>query len=78
MTNVPDRLRDMWREVYVLFDTHYLMDVENQDSWTQFWEDAKPIYEKYGDIDSLIDLLTFVSELISKMAARRKTDGTDK
>lgn len=77
MTNVPDRIREFWKEIYVLFDKHFLMDVNNQDNWIAFWADANIIIQKYGEIPS-IDLISAVSELISKCATWRKTDGTDK
>lgn len=76
MTNVPDRIREFWKEIYILFDKHFLIDVNNQDSWIAFWADANVIIQKYGEIPS-IDLLSAVSEMISKLAAWRKTYGTD-
>ena len=72
MTNVPDDVRAMWKDVYILFDTHYLMDVDDQATWESFWKKASEIYEKYSYIDSLINLLSCVSELLVKEAARRK------
>lgn len=75
MTNVPDDVRAMWKDVYVLFDKHYLMDVSKQESWEKFWDEARQIYEKYPQIESLIDLLSCVSELLVKEAARRKANG---
>ena len=75
MTNVPERIREMWREVYVLFDKHFLMDASKQESWDAFWEDAHPLVAKYQDIDSFIELIGVVSELLYKFYARRKADG---
>ena len=70
-TNVPENVRQMWREVYILFDTHYLMDVSKQESWDSFWSGGRQILEKYKDIPSVIELLGVTSELISKLAAVR-------
>ena len=77
MTNVPNDIREMWKEIYILFDKHYLMDVSKIGSWESFWDDAKQIIVKYEYVESLIDLLEAVSEIISKEAARRKTNGKD-
>lgn len=71
MTNVPDNIRNFWKDVYILFDKNYLMDVSSQDSWEKFWKDGCEIIEKY-DIPCTVDLLSVVSELISKLAAGRK------
>lgn len=72
MTNVPDRIREFWKEVYVLFDRHYLMDVSVDKNWEDFWMEACEIVKKFDDIPSVIDLLSVVSEIISKLAAGRK------
>lgn len=71
MTNVPDRIREFWKDIYILFDKHFLMDVSDQESWVSFWEDGNKIIQKYWEIPS-IDLLSAVSELISKLASERK------
>jgi len=75
VTNVPDHIREFWKEVYILFDKHYLMDISKQESWEHFWFEACEIIKKYDDIPSIVDLLTVVSEIISKLAAGRKADG---
>lgn len=77
MTNVPDRIREFWKDVYVLFDKNFLMDVSKQESWEQYWLDACEIIKKYEEIPSIIDLLSVISEMISKFAAGRKKDGAD-
>ena len=35
-TNVPDNIREMWKDVYVLFDKHFMMDADNQDDWNAY------------------------------------------
>ena len=71
MTNVPDKIRDMWKDVYILFDSHFLMDTSDQNVWNAFWAEATKINEKYLDIPCVIDLLTTVSEMISKYSVKR-------
>lgn len=77
MTNVPDRIREFWKDVYILFDRHFLMDVSDSKSWEDYWMDACEIIKKYEEIPSIIDLLSVVAEMISKFAAGRKKDGAD-
>lgn len=71
MTNVPDDIREMWKDVYVLFDTHFLMDANNQDEWNAFWDEAMKVNEKHMNIPCVIDLLSTVSEMIAKYSVKR-------
>lgn len=72
MTNVPDDIREMWKEIYVLFDRHYPMDVSKNESWESYWADAHKILAKYEYVGSLIDLLSAEAEVIYKLAKRRE------
>ena len=71
-TNVPDDIREMWKDVYVLFDTHFNMDTDDQDAWNAFWAEAMKVNEKHLAIPCVIDLLTTVSEMIAKFSTKRK------
>ena len=71
-TNVPDNIREMWKDVYVLFDKHFMMDASNQDEWSAFWEEAAKINEKHLQIPCVIDLLSTVAEMIAKFSCGRK------
>ena len=48
MTNVPQDIRDMWKDVYVLFDSHYNMP-NTPESWKAFWEKTHEIQQKYNN-----------------------------
>ena len=74
MTNVPDNIREMWREVYVLFDKHFLMDVSKDESWQAFWDDAHVLLSKYQNIQNFIELIGVVSQLIYSFSQGRKKD----
>jgi hypothetical protein len=63
MTNVPNELRDVWKEIYVLFDTHYKME-NTVSAWDGFWEEAKAIMDRHSDLQ-LLELIVAVSEMIS-------------
>ena len=45
MTNVPSNIREIWTDLYKLFDKHFLMQ-NTDDNWKSFWNDAKDLYEK--------------------------------
>ena len=62
MTNVPQDLRDMWKDVYVLFDSHYNMP-NNAESWQAFWEKAESIRQKHTNPHTGV-LIMVVSEMI--------------
>ena len=71
MTNVPDNIREMWKDIYVLFDTHYMMDTDSQEEWNAFWAEAMKINDKHKQIPCVIDLLSTVSEMIAKFSVKR-------
>ena len=75
MTNVPDYIREMWKDVYVLFDTHYNMDTDSTDAWQEFWDEAMKINQKYIAMPCVIDLLSTVSEMIAKFSVKRSNKG---
>ena len=63
MTNVPNELREVWKEIYILFDTHYQME-NTVDAWDGFWQEAKAIMDRHSDMQ-LLELIIAVSEMIS-------------
>ena len=62
MTNVPNEIREMWADVYRLFDVNYNME-NNADSWKKFWDQAEVIRQKY-DPYQVGALLLVVSDMI--------------
>jgi len=62
MTNVPQEVREMWADVYRLFDMNYNMK-NDADSWKKFWDQAEQLREKYGQYQ-IGALLLVVSDLI--------------
>lgn len=74
MTNVPNDIREIWREVYILFDTHYLMP-NTAESWTAFWDDANKLYEKYGKNELLIGMLVMASSIIEHRMKQEQKEG---
>ena len=64
MTNVPPEIRDMWTDLYKLFDINYRME-NTEDAWNRFWNQAKEIMNKHGDPPHLMEMISTVSEMIS-------------
>ena len=62
MTNVPNEIREMWADVYRLFDVNYNMP-NTADAWKKFWDQAEQLREKYGQYQ-IGALLIVVSDLI--------------
>ena len=63
MTNVPGNIREMWTDLYKLFDKHYLLQ-NTAEEWQAFWDDAEILYEKYGRNERYSEGIALVSGLI--------------
>ena len=64
MTNVPPEIREIWTDLYKLFDIHYRMQNTEQD-WKEFWKHAQEIYRKHGKNERLFEMLVLVADIIS-------------
>lgn len=64
MTNVPPEIREIWTDLYKLFDIHYKMDINSADDWGKFWNDGKAIWEKSGRNKYVLALINDTAELI--------------
>lgn len=47
MTNVPQDIRDIWTEMYKVFDRHYLLK-DSQEGWESYWREAQSIWVAHG------------------------------
>ena len=64
MTNVPNQLRDMWADLYRLFDSHYLME-NTVEAWAKFLNSAKELWEKYGQSHRVIVMINVITDMIA-------------
>ena len=71
MTNVPDNLRDLWKEIYILFDKHFMMDPSREEDWKAFWDDGKKIHQKYEQVPCVVELLATVADMLAKISCGR-------
>lgn len=63
-TNVPTEIREMWTDLYKLFDGYFLM--ENTDSnWEGFWTTVRDMAEKHGRNDRFLEACCLVSDCIA-------------
>lgn len=62
MTNVPNDIREMWADVYRLFDLNYNMK-NDAESWQKFWEQAEQLNKKHNNY-YLMALVMIVSDMI--------------
>ena len=65
MTNCPDRIRDMWADIYRLFDAHYAM-ANTEEAWSEYWKQTGALYEKYHDIPFMSDFINVVTAMLGK------------
>ena len=70
MTNVPKEIREMWADVYRLFDMNYNMN-NDAESWKNFWEQANQINDKHNN-RYLMALVVIVSEMLEGHMLDRK------
>lgn len=63
MTNVPNELRDMWADVYRLFDIHYLME-DTEPAWAGFLDKARELWERYNRNHRLMCMINVVIDMI--------------
>lgn len=70
MTNVPNEIREMWSDVYKLFDVNYNMPNTPQ-AWETFWEQAQSIRKKHKD-PRFIELIVVVSEMLEDRIKDRR------
>jgi hypothetical protein len=66
MTNVPEQVRNLWTEVYTLFDLNYNIDIHNADDWKTFHKESERIYCKYGKNKGVLALLTATGDLLAE------------
>ena len=74
MTNAPSDLREMWTDVYKLFDIHYKMQ-NTTEAWTEYWNHCSDLYEKHKKYQKrLIEMLNAVSGLIKDRIDEEELD----
>ena len=71
MTNVPQKIRDAWADIYKLFDVSYSMDGSDK-AWEQYWNKATELIKKYGDDVPMVDILTSVAHMLEFFVEQRK------
>ena len=68
MTNVPNNMREMWTDLYILYDSHYNMKNTEED-WNNFWTEATKLYLKYN---GNLMLVKFVDAIAEEYGTRMK------
>lgn len=73
MTNVPTNIREMWTELYKLFDRYYQIP-NTPEAWTEFWKAAQALSNKYNN-KRLTEGCCVVADCISdRMKAEIRTE----
>ena len=76
MTNVPEKIREMWADVYKLFDINYRMQ-NDMESWNRFWKQATEIWNKYGSTQILLKLIDTVALMIEDRMKKESIEPND-
>jgi len=78
MTNVPDDLRQMWKDVYVLFDSNYLLE-NTEEAWKAYWDKAAKIYGEYASkYPQILDMINIATEIIEARIKREEQQNVEK
>lgn len=72
MTNVPEPIRQAWKELYVLFDTNFNMD-GSPTAWEHYWDQVNQLVYKYGDEVPLLEVAEAIAHMIECFCNQRKT-----
>lgn len=75
MTNVPENLREMWSDVYKLFDINYKME-NTPASWNRYWDQVEQLIKKHNRYPYVMDLARIVSEMI-EYRMKSETNGNN-
>ena len=78
MTNVPNELRDMWTDLYKLFDVHYKME-NTVEAWGLFLNHAEQVWRKHNKNDRLMSMINIVIDMIGdRIKADEKTANAER
>lgn len=72
MTNVPDNVREAWKDLYILFDENYNMD-GSQEAWEAYWNQASQLIIKHGDNVPMLKILEAIANMLEAFCNYRKT-----
>ena len=62
-TNVPEEIRSIWTDSYVLFDNFYLMSDEDE-NWKKLAEEFAKIYMKHKENNHICEFYDIICRMI--------------
>ena len=65
MTNVPPEIRELWTDLYKLFDYHYQM-ANTEEAWAEFWAEVKLLLEKHHQSKLIKDGSIMIADAIGE------------
>ena len=72
MTNVPDDVREIWTDLYKLFDLNFNMNVSSAEDWTKYWNQGSAIWEKSNRNRFVLALINDTADYIIYCSENRK------
>ena len=71
MTNVPNNIRDMWSDVYKLYDINYNMP-NTKEAWEKFWQQATAVTDKHTkDCHFVNEMINVVVSMLEEPMKRK-------
>lgn len=71
MTNVPNEIREMWADVYRLYDVNYTMP-HSPVAWQEYWKQVEALTKKHGNSWEFTKMIILVTELLEEHLAPLK------
>lgn len=73
MTNVPKEIRDIWTDLYKLFDRHFLITGTGEE-WKAFWNDAKELCERSGNNEHLYVMIVAIADYLGDRIKKQRAN----
>ncbi len=75
MTNVPKEIRDIWTDLYKLFDRHFLITGSDEE-WDDFWNEAIELHGRSGNNEHLYEMIVAISDYLGDRIKQQRANNT--
>lgn len=73
MTNVPKEIRDIWTDLYKLFDRHFLITGSDEE-WIAFWDEATKLRERSGNNQHLNEMIDAIADYLGDRIKKQRAN----
>ena len=73
MTNVPKEIRDIWTDLYKLFDRYFLITGSDEE-WIAFWDEATKLRERSGNNQHLNEMIDAIADYLGDRTKKQRAN----